>query len=190
MDIADARSIAVVRTRLPYIDRRSLSQAWFSALHVASDGPPKLGNARRPDSAVAARTHATRVPAPARNAPPAIARGKTPLRPAAPERTGGGSEVAARRTQRLRALPATARPPAFGDERSYAPFQTSLSVGIEGARVALLLRRDGPVLHVVALCAPANVELVRRALACADAHLRRSGDSVRASVRATAEVRA
>jgi len=31
------RSIAVVKMRLPYTDRRSLSQAWFSSLHLAED---------------------------------------------------------------------------------------------------------------------------------------------------------
>ncbi len=39
------RSFAVVKMRLPYTDRRALSQAWFSALALAADGstpPPAL----------------------------------------------------------------------------------------------------------------------------------------------------
>src|SRR5580700_7978450 len=45
--IADTEKIAVIATRLPYIDRRSLSEAWFSALHLASDGPSPLPESRR-----------------------------------------------------------------------------------------------------------------------------------------------
>ena len=185
MTIADAHSIAVVRTRLPYIDRRALSQAWFSALHVASDGAPKHG-VRCPSQAAVVRSQAARTAhasAPVRTLPAAV----QSARRSAAKRPGTSADVAARRAQRARTSATAAR---TDDPRSYPPFQTSLSVGIEGARVALLLRREGPTLHVIALCAPANVELVRRALACADAQLRCSGESVRASVRSTAEVRA
>src|ERR1700726_4781449 len=33
-------SIAVIQARLPYVDRRSLSEAWFSALHLARSRDP------------------------------------------------------------------------------------------------------------------------------------------------------
>jgi hypothetical protein len=39
-------------------------------------------------------------------------------------------------------------------------------------------------LHVIALCSEGHVELVRRALACADLHLRARGEKVSSSVRA------
>ena len=188
MTIADARSIAVVRTRLPYIDRRALSQAWFSALHVASDGAARAGQ-RRPPPTAAMRSQTARAPFAAAlgvRATPAVV--YSGMRRTGIDRSGNNGDIATRRAQRARSSAAMSRKPE--DPRNYPPFQTSLSVGIEGARVALLLRREGSTLHVIALCAPANVELVRRALACADAHLRRSGESVRASVRSTTEVRA
>jgi hypothetical protein len=71
----------------------------------------------------------------------------------------------------------------FSRARSYAPFRTSLTFGVEGERVALLLRREGGTLHVVALCRPEIAELVRRALASADLHLRARGEAIRGSVK-------
>src|ERR1700686_5193165 len=51
-------SIAVIRARLPYVDRRALSEAWFSALHLAREGEP-LARRRRdiasPGTALALR---------------------------------------------------------------------------------------------------------------------------------------
>ena len=41
------RNIGVIRLRLPYIDSRSLSQAWFSALHLASDAKAPGAKRRR-----------------------------------------------------------------------------------------------------------------------------------------------
>ena len=69
--------------------------------------------------------------------------------------------------------------------REYPPVRASFTLTIEGARVQILLRRDGPALHVVALCTRRHVELVRRALACADLALRAQGTYVRSSLRAT-----
>jgi hypothetical protein len=182
-DSVDQRPIAVVRTRLPYIDRRSLSQAWFSALHLAAETRPNAIPARR-------AADAAYVPAAARLAVPLASAGvgeRAPSRAGAPARSrpAESGDIA---SKRRRDTPAVAkRTAAFERARSYPPFRTSLTVGVGGARIKLLLRRDGPTLHVIALCAPANVELVQRALACADAHLRRSGESVRASVRVRAE---
>ena len=196
-DIADARSIAVVRTRLPYIDRRALSQAWFSALHVADAAPAARVRAVVKSATPAA--HGSHVPAPSGRRPvrAAAAQAAPSPRATATRRRDASADVPTQRSQRARAqraadasANAATRSTALDDVRSYPPFQTSLTVGAEGARVALLLRREGPTLHVVALCAPANVELVRRALACADTYLRLRGDTVRASVRSTGDVRA
>ncbi len=69
--------------------------------------------------------------------------------------------------------------------RSYPPRRTSLTVGLGRERVQLVLRREGAVLHVIAVCRPEVAALVRRALASADAYVRSSGDSLRASVQTT-----
>jgi hypothetical protein len=66
--------------------------------------------------------------------------------------------------------------------RSYPPRRTSLTVGLGRERVQLVLRREGAVLHVIAVCRPEVAALVRRALAAADAYVRGSGDTLRASV--------
>ncbi|MBD5607073.1 MAG: hypothetical protein IAI48_18610 [Candidatus Eremiobacteraeota bacterium] len=54
----------------------------------------------------------------------------------------------------------------------------------------LLLRRDGATLHVVAICRPQVAEIVRRALALADAHLRLRGEAVHSSVTSFADAEA
>jgi hypothetical protein len=175
---ANNEKIAVIATRLPYVDRRALSEAWFSALHLASDGPL----APKPPERRAAAT----LPARGRPQPGASAAGRdTALGDArvkmlAPERAGRPStgldapHASSRRTAVARET--------FARARSYAPFRTSLTFGVDGERVALLLRRQGGTLHVVALCRPEVAEIVRRALASADLHLRARGEAICASV--------
>ena len=182
-DSIDNRSIAVLRTRLPYTDRRSLSQAWFSALHLAQIGPARGFPARRAsDPSFLAPSSRSATAPNAEAAPPARASrvsGTKVDRATARE----GAAAAGTRDVRSRFKDKAA----FEQARSYPPFRTSLTVGVDGARIKLLVRREGSTLHVVALCAPQSAELVGRALACADTYLRRSGESVRASVRTVAQ---
>jgi hypothetical protein len=74
--------------------------------------------------------------------------------------------------------------PAPERARTHPPLRTVLTLGVAGERVALLLRREGATLHVVAVCRPAVENAVRHALTLAAAHVRGGGDSLRASVRA------
>jgi hypothetical protein len=67
--------------------------------------------------------------------------------------------------------------------RSYAARQSSLTLGVAGERVQLVLRRDGHVLDVVALCRSDAAQTVGLALARAASFLRSRGDAMRASVR-------
>jgi hypothetical protein len=174
------RNIGVIRLRLPYIDSRSLSQAWFSALHLVSDAKtpparrrvkPGVASAAAP-AFCAARMAAERAVPAARVAAGAVRRG-----PGAPGAAGppNGSQ-----RERARASAACEHARA----RSYPPVRASFAFGLDGSRVQILVRREGATLHVLALCAPRHVELVRRALACADVHLRARGEAVRSSVRA------
>jgi hypothetical protein len=180
----ESRTIAVVRTRLPYTDRRSLSQAWFSALHLSEE-------ASAPPPVRAGRALASAVPVSGRREMPGCNRGASgagrspacepPFRGAARALPrGGGGEWMPARAVRARA-PGDA-PPAVA--RRHAPLRTSLTVGVAGERVALLLRRDGATLHVIAVCRPAVENAVRHALALAAAQMREHGDAVRATVRA------
>lgn len=181
-DIAE-RPFAVLRTRLPYIDRRALSQAWYGAMHAASDAPQPTPARRRTDNATGAARSDRRpaVSLPHGRAVSGLSRERLAV---SDRRTIAYAEFARTLFDRT-AL--AARATAHERARSYPPFRTSLTLGIEGERVQLMLRREGTTLHVVAVCTRANAALVRRALACADAHLRARGENVRASVRHAGE---
>lgn len=177
--------LTVIATRMPYIDRRSLSQAWFSTLHLASDGATRPAAPERRGSlpvTVAARR------APHESAPAASPHRNAP-RPRVPETTSSrvDAEIATRRTYDARM--ARAARATYERARSYPPFRTSLTLEAGGDRIHLLLRREGATLHVVALCRPEMAETVRRALACADVHVRMRGEAIASSVRVVAPPR-
>jgi hypothetical protein len=151
--------IDVLTTRLAATDRRALSQAWYSALHLAerSSSAMRSAGARSapwPAGALPHRSGWLPVPrrAPATVAAPACARGPS-------ARRGGvalGSERRAAKTAlagRLeRALVRRAADNAF-----------TLRAG--AGRVHLIVRSEGTRMRVVAICAPAARERVERALA-------------------------
>jgi hypothetical protein len=181
-ETAEGRSIAVIATRMPYIDRRSLSEAWFSALHLASDGAASpISRERRggetaqsctlsADMVHEASGRASQPPGVVSSAVSRVPRSHAePCLQTIPNARRGRSEAV------------------FARARSYAPFRTALTLGVDGERVALLLRREGATLHVVALCRPAVADLVRRALACADLHLRARGEVVTSRVETRAK---
>src|SRR5271156_1495001 len=180
--------IAVIGTRFPYIDRRALSEAWFSALRLGNAAPPGIPrvkptphNARF--AATVARVQVKR--GVARDAATAAEGRRAPL-----ARAGAGMPPASEmhRTPDLdgTSVDKVARI-AHDRARSYPPFRTSLTFGVDGGRVHLLLRRDGATLYVVALCRPEMAGVVRQALARADAHVRANGEVLRAAVQTLSE---
>jgi hypothetical protein len=178
-NVTATSAIGVIRLRLPYTDSRSLSQAWFSALHLESDAKAPAVTRRRAKPSVSGKDAVALKPP----APPERSASPPRSRPAATRvRTAGpaGSDATGR-AARERTRPAA---PALDAARSYPPVRAAFAFGLDGARVHILVRREGATLHVLALCAPRHVELVRRALACADFHLRARGDAVCSSVRA------
>ena len=168
--------LAIVRARLPYIDRRALPEAWFSALHLAVTPRRRARNTvahlgERSGKAGPAATACSRSARSVTGASPLRAtRSDLTRRPAAPALPHAGRKAAP-----LRSKPAPSR--------SYPPARVAFTVGLDGARVQLLVRREGAVLHVVARCNERHVALVRGALAEAAAHLSRRGDLVSSSVR-------
>lgn len=171
----NANSVAIIRARLPYVDRRALSEAWFSALHLAGDQRASSSRRRAPlqravTGSPLGHTAATRskvVPLQTSRAPKtALAGGVSPERAVARRESVRRDTLVPIRSIR------------------YAPVRASFGLGIDGGRVQILVRRQGAVLHVIALCSERHVELVRRALVCADAHLRGRGERVESSVRA------
>jgi hypothetical protein len=154
-----ASGVAVVATQLAQTDRRALSQAWYSALHLAHDDASaphvahaaaltaqpavtlREGSARPADAAHGASFSPARAVRSHANIPPGAERRSAPT-------------VAARRVER--ALASIARAPHT---------RASHTVAIEGGRVTLLVRTDGGATRVVALCREPLRATVERALA-------------------------
>jgi|GEM_PF-506823 len=178
--------VDALATQLALTDRRALSQAWYSALHLAERDAPRAAHAAQ-----------------------AAARGRVPdersltaaPRPGNERANGDGNRGAAKRA--ARANPANARecggadgrtgsaarrPGTLADDRRRAP--AALGRALEGAvlrraacgrlggrgrasftvaagaeRVHVVVRAERGRMHVVALCAPAMRERVERALA-------------------------
>jgi hypothetical protein len=150
--------ISVLAAPLAAIDRRSLSQAWYSALHFARDGSaPRRTVPNR--SAARRATQPPNVPAGRAQRPPATAPAsaamphrETPLRPGA---------AVERRTPRL---PLTRRIERALFERGAPSAHTSFAVGEGTGRVVVLLHASGERVRLVALCSPALKASVARAL--------------------------
>lgn len=173
----NADSIAVIRARLPYVDRRALSEAWFSALHLAHAEK----SAPRRERKAAASQGSGGVPSERRAANRgALDPAHRSLSFAARHPRAIPLEASSARSRRLGGAVVAAFPMR---RVRYAPVRASFHIGVGGGRVQIVLRRDGAVLHVVAVCSRRHVELVRRALACADLHLRLRGETIRSSVR-------
>jgi hypothetical protein len=153
--------VAVVATHLAGTDRRALSQAWYSALHLA-ERPPAAMHAPSAAESFRAAPSGTRNPSAAarqlandtaREAR-RTARGATVRHDphaAGAERRIPKTELARRIERALtRRLPHTA---------------ASFAVRGGGGRVALIVRTDGAFTRIVAVCAPPLRERVERALA-------------------------
>ena len=176
--------IAVIETRLPYTDRRALSEAWFSALHLAHDAPaePTVGQHAKTIADSPARGHGQTMRERTPDATPRRERSVSVDR-AARRAAFAGLDAPARRASDIRSADVSRG--SFERARSYPPFRTSLTLeGANGTRVHLIVRRVGPTLHVVALCPPSVEHLVRRALASADIHFRARGERIQIDVNA------
>ncbi len=156
--------VAVLATELPATDRRALSQAWYSALHLA-ERAPRARSAPLTAAASARTNGATGMQAAPRRA--ASVRGDAnahrhagvqrddPAHRGSPalaaERRAPKSELARRLERELAQRPRGA--------------SASFAVAAAGGRVRILVRSDGARTRVVAVCAPPLRERVERALA-------------------------
>jgi hypothetical protein len=167
--------VAVVALQIAQTDRRALSQAWYSALHLARDPAPVSTRAAR---TAASPPTARAVPRERRAAEPA----QLAPRNASPRSTraaGGRAEPAGERR----------RPPS-PDERRIGRAIAALAarpraaatqtVSLDGGRVCLLVRSDGRTTRIIALCSAALREPVRRAVAGARFALAGAGIAVAA----------
>jgi hypothetical protein len=175
-DMTTAPGVAIVATQLAHTDRRALSQAWYSALHLAHDAParstpshPSAANAAHtalaPSSPVAsaasarlaptAAPRASHAPAARENAAPSMERRSAPT-------------LAARRVERALATIAGRPQP-----------RSSQTIALDGGRVTLLVRSDAGATRIVALCGEPLRATVERALAHARFALAARGSAVR-----------
>ena len=170
--------VAVVATQLADTDRRALSQAWYSALHVA-DHPPVVPHARNtpaPNAAAVSGSRFARNPngVPERRAPDGAARAREAACIPGARCDGGSADRRIPKTELARRI-----------ERGLArraPRHAAASFAVRGAdgRVQLIVRSDGARTRVVAVCAQPLRERVERALAQARFVL--AGCGVRAEV--------
>jgi hypothetical protein len=155
--------VSIIAAPLAAIDRRALSQAWYSALRLASGSRPTAARAssqRRAGTEVAA--HPKSAPSPAR-----FASGRTrPPRAAATTSTVicGHEAAADLRLRAVRCALAARIERAFADPSAH-PKRATFSVGEGCARVYVVLQTHGASTTLLAICTPEMQAIVARALA-------------------------
>jgi hypothetical protein len=157
--------VAVVTTTLAQTDRRALSQAWYSALHLAETTKPGAGKTGAalpaPETSTAGRSEARGA---SQRLDPGARAGddarRVVRRFAAPRESGIPPErrlpagALGRRIAKIIARPAAA--PATA---------RSQTVSVRGARIHVIVRTHGNATRIVALCPPPLEARVARALA-------------------------
>lgn len=183
--------VAVLATHLADTDRRALSQAWYSALHLADRAarPLRAPNCRSGPSGLAAFPRgpalaATGASPPtagavaqAAHAPRSMRAATAPHRSAAETVSPGMAQSAPAGTTKIASDGAAERRApseladrierALTDHAPHAPRggAASFTVRAESGRVHVLVRSDGARTRLVAVCAPPLRERVERALA-------------------------
>jgi hypothetical protein len=165
--------VAVIATQVAQTDRRALSEAWYSALHLAQGAAPQRGAATRAGAVTATSAPLARA---------TEQRDRRPLAPAAlPARSRGGAKT------RAGVLPERRRPAgetALRIERAVVtlaarrPVPAAHTLDVAGGRVRLLVHGDGRTTRIVALCSRPLREAVERALAIARFTLAGAGMAV------------
>ena len=156
--------VAVFATHLPCTDRRALSQAWYSALHLAERAPRSRGaraaaHAEKTAGRQAAQTAGSVALQPAGD--DVARRACKPLRAPAPRRHPCAPH-SERREPRSGLTRCTAHPSAW---RMRPAVSSAFAVRAANGGIHLLVRADGTRTRVVAVCAPRLRERVERALA-------------------------
>jgi hypothetical protein len=171
--------VAVVATQLADTDRRALSQAWYSALHLA-ERPPGAGHAPLARLPRAARLNGSRFARDPNDAPQRRS-ADVALHARDAGRVAGARSNGVASAERRVPKTELARRIEHGLARC-SPRAAAASFAVRGAdgRVHLVVRSDGARTRVVAVCAPPLRERVERALA--QARFALAGRGVRAEV--------
>ncbi|MEO6835481.1 MAG: hypothetical protein ABI231_06190 [Candidatus Tumulicola sp.] len=152
---------SILTAPLAAIDRRALSQAWYSALHLArrsaSASPPSVPAKPVFTPAGFAKTSPTGTEPPGRSTfAPAV---RTPARVRETPAEGIAADRRAPRSALARSIERAFLDPRWRLERS------TFSVGDGGARVHVVLQTSRNRARLVAICPPAAKGAVARALA-------------------------
>jgi hypothetical protein len=170
-----SNGVAVIATQVAKTDRRALSEAWYSALHLSRNAVPVRSRAVHGAAAPSAYVAGKRDSAPpaagrlALTAPPVRMPGAASARGLLPnERRRPATETARRIERAVATLAAMPTVPAMH------------TVDVAGGRVRLLVHSDGRTTRIVALCSGGLREAVERALASARFALAGAGLAVHA----------
>lgn len=179
--VTQETSFSLITAPLAHCDRRALSQAWYSALHLekthaCASASQRTGNGSGARALGPLRSAATI--SPARQGPAApLARQIGKAVPAGGS-DGGSGERRSARSSLARKIERTFLAPATCTKSA------AFRLGQGGGRVQILIRQRGEDVHLVALCAPAAKDVVARALAQARYALCARGMNLHADVRA------
>jgi hypothetical protein len=177
--MTDSLRVSVVAAPLAAIDPRALSQAWYSALHLArrrGNGSPRVRRAE-------ARSQAQTAPQPPRsaNVQTQNALSVSHVRRMAPARASTGESTVRRVQSGFARRLATAL-----TRRSGIVKRATFVVADGSKRALIVLQTRGNATHVVAICAPAQREAVARALLQARASLCARGIALHSRVETNA----
>jgi hypothetical protein len=149
---------SILTAPLAQVDRRALSQAWYSALRLAHGGERSTDCARAQGSRGA--TFEPAKPDPNRRQASTVA-----SRAARPRRSNAGRAMT---TERIEQAPhsrlAGKIQRAFFTPRSRVE-RSTFTIEREGARVHVVVQSRGNRVRLIAVCRPADREIVARALA-------------------------
>jgi hypothetical protein len=177
-EYADRLAIDVVSAPLAEIDRRTLSQAWYSALHLARDpaaAPQSPGLAQGTVQA-SAPLGATSVQVVGRTASVDVARASN---------AGNAATVREGLAERRRPPSVLAKNIERALARTHAPNRrATLTMQGRTGRIELLVRSAGDATHVIAVCSPGARARVEQALAHARFTLARRGIGLQARTQA------
>jgi len=167
--------VAVIATDVAQTDRRALSEAWYSALHLASN--------------TSAPPHASAKPSQAAASPPLSSRAKSSDSLDHRHRDNRPGHERTRVTATMPPAAERRRPPTESLRRieravvtlnARRPVPAAHTVDIDGGRVRLLVQTDGRRTRIVAVCSSPLREVVERALASARFTLAGAGLAVAA----------
>jgi hypothetical protein len=172
---ATTDKIAVLKTQLPYIDRRSLSEAWFNAFHLAGGAPGTPVHPATPQPLA----HATPFAAATRREEPSADAQASGTRAAYTRRSSDvRAQESATPSARRRARLAAAQEPAAPAPAKSSPVHATFTLTVGDARVAIHVRHEDGKLRVIALCSERHVEIVQRVLAKTALAMRARGASI------------